>query len=93
MMPVDDFVGPYLPPADLSLAALADAKKGAEGAFAAALATSGIKLKAATGELCVCRFAVITFETLHPSVGCVCCHAGSMTAASGVFSGELGGTG
>jgi hypothetical protein len=50
MMPVDNFVGPYLPPGDLSLAALADAKKGAEGAFAATLATSGIKLKAATGK-------------------------------------------
>jgi hypothetical protein len=50
MMAVDDFLGPYLPPGELSLAALDDAKKGAEGAFAATLATSGIILKASTGE-------------------------------------------
>jgi hypothetical protein len=32
MMRVDDFLGPYLPPGDLSLAVLDDAKKCAEGA-------------------------------------------------------------
>jgi hypothetical protein len=55
MMDVDAFVGPYVAPQDLSLAALADAKKGAEGAFAATLATSGIKLKAATGQFWAAR--------------------------------------
>jgi hypothetical protein len=50
MMSVDDFLGPYLPPQNLSLAPLADAKRGAEGAFAKTLATSSIVLKAASGE-------------------------------------------
>ncbi|KAF6255568.1 hypothetical protein COO60DRAFT_1661215 [Scenedesmus sp. NREL 46B-D3] len=51
VMPVDVFLGPYLRPQDLSLASLADVGKGAQGAFAATLAASGIVLNAVRGAV------------------------------------------
>jgi hypothetical protein len=56
MMPVDDFLGPYLPPQNLTLAALAATKAGDQGAFAARLATYDIKLTAITGKQHHCLF-------------------------------------
>lgn len=49
-MPVNEFLGPYVPPQNLTMDVLKDVNKGKQGAFANTIADAGIKLNAAAGE-------------------------------------------
>lgn len=50
-IPVETFIGPYVPPQNLTKDALKETKSGAQGAFAATISTAVIKTNAAAGKL------------------------------------------
>lgn len=49
-MPLKEFLGPYIPPAELTLATLQSVANGNHGSFAATIAAATIKGKAAQSE-------------------------------------------
>lgn len=49
LLPVNEFLGPYLPPQELGISALQQVKKGAHGAFATTISTSSIISTGVTG--------------------------------------------
>jgi len=51
-MPVETFLGPYVPPQNLTKDALKATGKGEQGAFAATISNANIKMNAAAGGLC-----------------------------------------
>jgi hypothetical protein len=50
-IPVETFIGPYVPPQNLTKDALKEAGKGAQGAFAATISNAVIKMNAAAGAV------------------------------------------
>lgn len=51
-MPVGQFLGPYVPPKELTADALKQVQRGAQGSFAETITDAGIVLSGLTGELC-----------------------------------------
>lgn len=49
VMPVNTFLGPYVPPQDLSMGALGNTSKGAQGAFATTISEGSILAKGVAG--------------------------------------------